>query len=100
MTMEQASQVHVRWTPRQWMQREPDLLKFEQHLYLRQPGYGTSYVVGKYLLERLLARAMEQKEAANQPFVLRDFFQQVNEIGSIPVTLVEQEMLDTGAVAP
>ncbi len=99
MTMEQASQVHVRWTPRQWMQREPELLKFEQHLYLRQPGYGTSYVVGKYLLERLLARAAEQKEAANQPFVLRDFFQQVNEIGPIPVTLVEQEVLDTGAVA-
>ncbi|MEO6064978.1 MAG: DUF885 family protein [Lysobacterales bacterium] len=100
MTMEQASQVHVRWTPRRWMQREPELLKFEQHLYLRQPGYGTSYVVGKYLLERLLARAIEQKEAANQPFVLRDFFQQVNDIGCIPVTLVEQEMLGTGAVAP
>jgi len=100
MTMAQASQVHVRWTPRKWMQREPELLKFEQHLYLRQPGYGSSYVVGKYLLERLLARATEQKEAANQPFVLRDFFQQVNAIGCIPVTLVEQEMLSTAAVAP
>jgi len=100
MTMAQASQVHVRWTPRKWMQREPELLKFEQHLYLRQPGYGSSYVVGKYLLERLLARATEQKEAANQPFVLRDFFQQVNAIGCIPVTLVEQEMLGTAAVAP
>lgn len=100
MTMEQAGQVHVRWTPRKWMQREPELLKFEQHLYLRQPGYGTSYVVGKYLLERLLARAAEQKEAADQPFLLRYFFKQVNDMGAIPVTLVEQEMLGTGAVAP
>ncbi len=100
MTMAEAGQVHVRWTPRKWMQREPELLKFEQHLYLRQPGYGTSYVVGKYLLERLLARAAEQKEAAGQPFVLRDFFEQVNDIGAIPVTLVEEEMLATGSVAP
>ena len=52
MTMEEASQVHVKWTPRGWMNREPDLLKFEQHLYLRQPGYGTSYITGKYLIER------------------------------------------------
>ena len=100
MTMEQAGQVHVRWTPREWMQREPELLKFEQHLYLRQPGYGTSYVVGKYLLERLLARAAEQKEAAGQPFVLRDFFQEVNDIGAIPVTLVEQEMLGSEKAGP
>ena len=30
---------------------EKELLLFEQHLYLRQPGYGTSYITGKYLLE-------------------------------------------------
>ena len=41
MTMAEAGQVHVKWTPRGWMEREPHLLQFEQHLYLRQPGYGT-----------------------------------------------------------
>jgi hypothetical protein len=98
MTMEQAGQVHVRWTPRGWMQREPELLKFEQHLYLRQPGYGTSYVVGKVLLERLMTRVAKQRESANEEFVMQDFFARVNAIGAIPVSLVEREML--GAPAP
>ncbi|MEO1338870.1 MAG: hypothetical protein AAFV29_24725, partial [Myxococcota bacterium] len=55
MTMAEAGTVHIEWTPRGWMKTEPELLQFEQHLYLRQPGYGTSYVTGKYLLEQLLA---------------------------------------------
>ena len=55
-TMEEASRVHLDWTPRNWMRREPHLLKFEQHLYLRQPGYGMSYVVGKYLTEKLMTQ--------------------------------------------
>jgi len=38
MTMAEAGQVHVEWTPRGWMTTEPELLQFEQHLYLRQPG--------------------------------------------------------------
>ena len=93
MDMEEASQVHVKWTPRQWMQREPELLKFEQHLYLRQPGYGTSYVVGKYLIEQLMAKAAKQKELEQQPFEMEVFFRQVNDIGCIPVSLVAEEML-------
>ena len=52
MTMEEAGRIHQEWTPRGWMKTEEELLIFEQHLYLRQPGYGTSYVTGKYLLER------------------------------------------------
>jgi hypothetical protein len=44
MTMEEAGGVHMEWTPRGWMKTEKELLIFEQHLYLRQPGYGTSYV--------------------------------------------------------
>lgn len=97
MTMEQVSQVHVTWTPRHWMQREPELLKFEQHLYLRQPGYGTSYVVGKYLLERLMAKAAKQQEVRDAPFVMQDFFEQVNDIGAIPVSMVEMEMVGSAA---
>ena len=62
MTMAEAGQVHVRWTPRGWMEREPHLLQFEQHLYLRQPGYGTCYITGKYLVERLIAEYAEMKE--------------------------------------
>ncbi|MGK0372536.1 MAG: hypothetical protein ACJAW1_002792, partial [Glaciecola sp.] len=35
MTMEQAGEIHMNYTPRGWMKTEPDLLIFEQHLYLR-----------------------------------------------------------------
>ena len=55
MTMTEAGGIHSEYTPRGWMKTEPDLLIFEQHLYLRQPGYGTAYVTGKYLLEKTLA---------------------------------------------
>ena len=51
MTMEEAGGIHSEYTPRGWMKTEKELQIFEQHLYLRQPGYGTSYITGKYLLE-------------------------------------------------
>ena len=92
MTMEEAGRVHMEWTPRGWMKTEPKLLLFEQHLYLRQPGYGTSYVTGKYLLERTLADWAKQREERNQPFSLRDFFDALNATDSIPIALSRWEM--------
>jgi hypothetical protein len=92
MTMEEAGRVHVEWTPRGWMKTEEELLKFEQHLYLRQPGYGTSYVTGKYLLERTLADYAKQLEDAGDEFSLRDFFDRLNAIDSIPIALGRWEM--------
>ena len=92
MTMEEAGQVHMDWTPRGWMKTEPDLLIFEQHLYLRQPGYGTSYITGKYLLERTLADYSKQIEDSGEAFRLRDFFDRLNAIDSIPISLARWEM--------
>jgi len=94
MTMEEAGQVHVRWTPRGWMETEPHLLRFEQHLYLRQPGYGTCYITGKVLVEKILAEYVEQKEAAGEKFILKDFFEEFNSAGNIPVELVRWEMIN------
>ncbi|MBA64714.1 MAG: hypothetical protein CMG55_02815 [Candidatus Marinimicrobia bacterium] len=92
MTMAEAGQVHVKWTPRGWMEREPHLLQFEQHLYLRQPGYGTCYVTGKYLIERLIAEYAEIKEKEGQPFVMKDFMEEFNNTGNIPVELLRWDM--------
>ncbi len=94
MTMQEAGGVHVKWTPRRWMNREPHLLQFEQHLYLRQPGYGTSYITGKYMLEKILAEYAEKLEKENKEFTLKEFFKNFNEAGNIPVSLVRWEMLD------
>jgi hypothetical protein len=92
MTMEEAGGVHQDWTPRGWMKTEPDLLIFEQHLYLRQPGYGTSYVTGKYLLERALADFSKQREERGEEFRMKDFFDALNSIDSIPISLARWEM--------
>ncbi len=92
MTMAEASTVHVEWTPREWMSNEPELLKFEQHMYLRQPGYGTSYVTGKYLLERLLAYRTKQMEGDQNEYTLSDFFEEYNEAGSVPTSLVHFQL--------
>jgi len=92
MTMEEAGGVHMEWTPRGWMKTEKELLIFEQHLYLRQPGYGTSYVTGKYLLERTLADYAKQVEDRGEEFRLKDFFDTLNRIDSIPISLGRWEM--------
>ena len=92
MTMEEAGQVHMDWTPRGWMKTEPDLLIFEQHFYLRQPGYGSSYITGKYLLERTLADYSKQLEDRGEAFRLSEFFDRLNAIDSIPISLARWEM--------
>ena len=92
MTMAEAGNVHVEWTPRGWMENEPELLQFEQHLYLRQPGYGTSYVTGKYLLERLLGHRTSQTEDADPPYTLSDFYGELNQAGSVPIALVHWQL--------
>ncbi|MGB4959141.1 MAG: hypothetical protein WBO36_06660 [Saprospiraceae bacterium] len=97
MTSEQAGGVHSEYTPRGWMKTEKDLLIFEQHLYLRQPGYGTSYITGKYLVEDAMADYARLKESQNQPFEIKDFFDTLNEIDNIPISLGHWQM--TGSKA-
>lgn len=92
MTMEEAGAVHMDWTPRGWMRTEPELRIFEQHLYLRQPGYGTSYITGKYLLDQTMADYARLKEERNEPFSLRQFFDELNATGSIPISMSRWEM--------
>ena len=89
-TMQEAAEFHVSWTPRGWMRKDLDLLAFEQHLYLRQPGYGSSYVTGKYLIERLLAE--RSKQVGDADFRLYDFYSEVNAVGVIPVSLIRWQL--------
>ena len=91
MTMEEAGKIHSEYTPRGWMKTEKELLIFEQHLYLRKPGYGTSYITGKYLFENALAeysRINEKDPNSN----LKNFFKNLIDIGNIPMTLFHWEL--------
>ncbi len=92
MTMEEAGSIHSDYTPRGWMKTEKELLLFEQHLYLRQPGYGTSYITGKYLVESALADFGREKELLGETFEIKPFFDQLNAIGNIPISLGHWQM--------
>ena len=97
ISMEEAGKIHSEYTPRGWMKTEKELLIFEQHLYLRQPGYGTSYITGKYLFENALAefsRLNENDASAN----LKSFFSKLINIGSIPMTLFHWEINNDSSV--
>ncbi|MEQ8417772.1 MAG: hypothetical protein RIB71_25030 [Imperialibacter sp.] len=92
MNSVEAGGIHSEYTPRGWMKTEKELLLFEQHLYLRQPGYGSSYITGKYLLENAMAEFARMKEANNESFKVKDFFDQLNAIGCIPISLGHWQM--------
>ncbi len=96
MTMEEAGGIHSEYTPRGWMKTEKDLLIFEQHLYLRQPGYGTSYITGKYLVEQTLADYARIQESKDEPFRMQNFLDKVNAMGNIPMALGRWELTGMG----
>lgn len=86
--MEEAVDFAGKWTPRGWLP-DGDLVRGEQHLYLRQPGYGTSYVAGKIQIEQLLAEEALQN---GDDFTIRSFFDDFYSAGVIPTVLVHWEM--------
>jgi hypothetical protein len=88
LTMEQAGDIHVSWTPRGWMRRDP-LLGFEQHLYLRQPGYGASYITGGRLMEEVIA---ERARQLGDSFTLQRVMDEINAAGMIPASLIYWEV--------
>ena len=94
LSMEEAGKIHSEYTPRGWMKTEKELLIFEQHLYLRQPGYGTSYITGKYLIEDMM---MEFANKQKEDFTLKQFFDTLNSIGNIPVSLGKWEITGDGS---
>ena len=78
MDLQQAGAFHAKWTPRTYSHAKDQLTAFEQLLYLRQPGYGTSYIVGKVELDELMTEWAKSQQQASQPFVLRTFLDRFN----------------------
>ena len=97
MGLRDATRFHARWTPRGWSDPGSDLVAFEQLLYLRQPGYGTSYITGKLQFERLMSDYAQQQQSAGRHFSLGEFFTHINEAGTIPFALVETETVTSPA---
>jgi uncharacterized protein (DUF885 family) len=98
--LEKAAKFHAAWTPRGWANPKDSLTGFEQLLYLRQPGYGTSYITGKLLVDRLMTEYAKQQELAGRAFNLREFMDRFNGLGLIPPALMEDEMISSNARLP
>ncbi|MFN0022655.1 MAG: DUF885 family protein [Parvularculaceae bacterium] len=92
MTLDEAGVFHAQWTPRGWSDPASDLVGFEQLLYLRQPGYGTSYITGKLELDRLMSEYAFKQEQAGGAFDLPGFFRTLNASGIIPYSLIQEEI--------
>jgi uncharacterized protein (DUF885 family) len=92
--LQQAGQFHAEWTPRHWSNAANKLVGFEQLLYLRQPGYGPSYIVGKLQLDSLIAKASHEADQSGKPFVMGDVIARVMASGIVPPALIESEMFD------
>lgn len=88
-TIEQAVHYASEWTPRGWLPVESSTVWGEQHLYLQQPGYGTSYVVGKVQIEKVLAEYARRDETG---FSLKNFMDGIDAAGMIPVSLIRWEL--------
>ncbi len=86
--MEEAVAHAMKWTPRGWLP-DGNLVRGEQSLYLRQPGYGTSYVTGKIQIEELLAEYAIQESG---DFSVKRFFDAFYDVGVIPIALARWEM--------
>ena len=82
-------------TPRGWLRLDGNLVRFEQHLYLQQPGYGISYVIGKIEIEKLLA---DRRRQLGDRFTMTQFVDELDAAGLIPISLLRWEL--TGELSP
>jgi hypothetical protein len=88
-SLEEASAFACANTPRGWLRMDGALVRGEQHLYLQQPGYGTSYLIGKIEIEKLLA---ERKRKDGDSFRMSRFMEEFNSAGLIPASLLRWEL--------
>jgi hypothetical protein len=89
LSLDQAVAFAAQWTPRGWLARDGSTVWGEQHLYLQQPSYGTSYLIGKIEIEQLLA---ERALQLGDRFTVKRFMDELNDAGMIPVPLIRFEL--------
>lgn len=85
MNFDEATKFASKWTPRGLLPADGGTIQHEEQFYLEQPGYGTSYVIGKIDIEKLIAEYSRQREGR---FVLKEFMDDFNMAGVIPISLV------------
>jgi uncharacterized protein (DUF885 family) len=92
VTLDQAAQFAAANTPRGWLRLDAGTVWGEQHLYLQQPAYGTSYVTGKIQIETMLA---ERRKQLGDRFTVRGFMDDLEGAGLIPAALIRWQLAGT-----
>lgn len=87
--VEQAMRFAHEHTPFGWLKLDGETNWGEQQLYLEQPGYGTSYLTGKAMIEKLLG---ERARQLGERFTLRQFFDEFHAAGMMPVSMIRWEL--------
>ena len=95
MTYDSATRFASHWVPGGLLPATGSTIQWEEQFYLRQPGYGSSYVVGKLDMDKLIAEYARQREGK---FKLKDFMDAFNKVGIIPTSLVYWEMTGSKAL--
>ena len=89
MSLDEAAEFASKWTPWDLLPADGNTIQGEEQFYLRQPAYGTSYVIGKLVIDRLIAEYARQRDGE---FVLSEFMDDFNTSGIIPMSLIYWEM--------
>ncbi len=88
-TFKEAFDYCIKTTPHGWSPPDSPTLWHDLELYLRQPGYGTGYLIGSVMLKKLLAdRAIQ----LGDEFEFRRFMDEFLAAGMIPLSLIRWEM--------
>ncbi len=90
--MDQAVAFQAKKTPRGWLPPGA-FARSEQTLYLRQPGYGVSYIAGKVEIEQVMAKVGER---LRDDFTMKRFLDPFLDCGVIPVSLIQWQMTGEG----
>ena len=76
-----------------WMDPDDPIARFDIELYLRQPGYGIGYYMGKVQLESLFAEVALDK---GRNFDMKQFHDEFLAAGVIPISLIRWEITGRG----
>ena len=88
-TLDDAFAYAAKTTPYGWVKPDSGTIWTDLRIYFHQPGYGTSYVVGKVQVEQLMA---DYARLRGEPFVLKTYMEEMFSKGIIPQSLIRWEM--------
>lgn len=89
MSFDESTKFASKWVPWGLLPADGGTIQHEEHFYLQQPAYGTSYVIGKIEIDKLIAEYTRQR---NGNFVMKEFMDEFSRVGEIPISLVYWQM--------